>query len=88
MPKNRRKQGNDLITAQEIASFAFCPESWRLQYGVGLPSANRAAMKMGDRHHARKAVAEEVAGGLLTLGRVLAVVALLVLLLLVLRWWL
>jgi hypothetical protein len=34
--KTRRQRPADLISAQEVASFAYCPESWRLQYGLGL----------------------------------------------------
>ena len=33
-----------MISAQEIARWAYCPEQWRLQYGLGLESENRAAM--------------------------------------------
>ena len=71
----------DMISAREIASFAYCPEAWRLEYGLGLEAENRQALAAGDRHHARKAVAERVAGGMLTLGRLLVAAALLVLLL-------
>lgn len=66
--RNRRQRPSDLIAAQEIASFAYCPESWRLQYGLGLESENRAALDAGTRHHARKAAAERVAGGSLAIG--------------------
>jgi len=31
-----------MVTAQEIACYAYCPEQWRLQYGLGLEPANRA----------------------------------------------
>ena len=81
---NRRRGGQrpeDLIAASEIASFVYCPEAWRLEYGLGLPAENRAAMDAGTRHHARKAVAERLAGWSIGLGR-LAVLAALVLLLL------
>ena len=50
----------------------FCPEQWRLQHGLGLEPANRQELAAGDRHHARKAVAERIAGGSITLGAVLA----------------
>ncbi|MGB2610087.1 MAG: hypothetical protein WBC80_14010 [Isosphaeraceae bacterium] len=63
----------------------FCPEQWRLQYGLGLEPENRAALAAGERHHARKAVAERVASGSITLGRLLAVLAVVVLLLWL--WW-
>ena len=81
-----RHQSSNLITANEIACFAYCPEQWRLQYGLGLEPENRAALDAGTRYHARKAVAERVAGGSITLGRFLVALAAVVLLLL-LWWW-
>ena len=48
--KRRRSRPDDLITASEIASYAFCPEAWRLEYGLGLPAENQAAL--GGRHAA------------------------------------
>ena len=55
------------------------PRGWSRRTGRELAA--------GDRHHARKAVAERVAGGSITLGRLLAVLAAVALLLL-LWWWL
>jgi len=82
----RQKSAGDLITAAEIACFAYCPEQWRLQYGMGLEPGNQSALDAGTRHHTRKAVAELIAGGSIALGRVLAVLAVVVLLLLLWRW--
>jgi hypothetical protein len=76
----------ELITAAEIACFAYCPEQWRLQYGQGLRAENQAAIATGTRHHERKAVAERVAGGAITLGKTLVFTALLLLVLLWLIW--
>jgi hypothetical protein len=88
MKRYRRGQGkDDLITAAELACFAYCPEQWRLEYGLELPPANRAVLDAGTRHHERKAVAKRIAGGSITLGRFLAALAAVVLLLL-LWWWL
>jgi hypothetical protein len=56
----RRRREDDFITAAELACFAYCPEQWRLEYGLGLPPANRAALDAGTRHHEWKAVAERV----------------------------
>ena len=81
------KRPDDLITATEIASWVYCPEQFRLQYGLGLEPSNQAELAAGDRHHARKGSAERIAGGSITLGRILAVLAALALLLL-LWWWL
>lgn len=83
--KYRRKRPDDAITAEEVACFAYYPEQWRLQYGLGLPPENRAALDAGNRHHVRKAVAERIAGGSIRLGRFLAALAVVALLLLV--WW-
>jgi PD-(D/E)XK nuclease superfamily len=76
-----------MISASEIAAFAYCPEQWRLEYGMGLKPENQAALDAGTQHHARKAVAEWIAGVAITLGWILAALAAVALLLL-LWWWL
>ena len=78
------KQGREpeMVTASEIAAFVYCPEAWRLEHGLGLEPGNRAALGAGTRHHERKAVAERIAGGFVGIGRLVAVVAVVVLLLL------
>lgn len=68
-----------MISAEEVACFAYCPEQWRLRYGLGLPPANRAALDAGTRHHERKAAAERIAGGSMILGRALVIAAALML---------
>jgi hypothetical protein len=75
----------ELVSAAEIACFAYCPEQWRLQYGLGVEPGNRSSLDAGTRHHRAKAAVETVAGGSIRLGSWLAVIALAVLLLL---WWL
>ena len=59
-----RGSRHGLISAQEIACFAYCPEQCRLEYGLGLLSANTVALEAGTRHYASKALAERIAGGL------------------------
>ena len=88
MPWDSKRFGSEhgLVTASEIAAFAYCSEQWRLQYGLGLEPGNRAALDAGDRHHARKAVAEQIGAGSITLGQFLAVFAAVALLVL-LSWW-
>ena len=76
----RRRSLDELISASEIACFAYCPEQWRLQYGLRLTPANQAALKAGTRHHRRKALAERLAGHLIAIGRLVAVIGLLALL--------
>jgi len=75
-----------VVSASELAAYVYCPEQWRLEHGLGLEPANRAEMNAGTQHHERKAGAEQVAGKLITLGSLLAVLAV-VALLLVLWWW-
>jgi hypothetical protein len=82
----RRRREDDFITATEIACWAYCPEQWRLQYGLELLPANRAALDAGTVHHEQQAVAERVAGGSIGLGRALVVAALVLLVLLWLVW--
>jgi hypothetical protein len=81
-----RPHTNDLISAAEIGCYAFCPETWRLEYGLGLEAGNREQRVAGIRHHSRKAAAERVAGGSIWLGRIVAMAAFLWLLWLLWGW--
>ena len=67
---------DDVVTASEIASWAWCPESWRLESLVAEPS-NRAALARGGTHHARKATFEGLSRLAICLGWWLLVAALL-----------
>ena len=82
--KRRGQRRDELITASEIASFAYCPEAWRLEYGLGLPAQNQAARDAGTRHHSVKAASERIAGWSIRIGQLLVLAALLGLLLWVL----
>lgn len=76
------RRDSDVVTAEEVACFVYCPEQWRLQYGLGLPSENQAALQAGTRHHKRKAIAERIAGASIDVGRGLLILGLMALLLL------
>lgn len=82
----RRTDKPDMVTAAELACWAYCPEQWRLEYGLGLESENQTSLEDGTRHHVWKAVAERVAGGSIWLGRLLVLLAALALLLLLWGW--
>lgn len=69
----------EMVTAREIASFAYCPEQWRLEHGLGLSAANQAELDAGRRHHTAKAIAERLAGGAIAIGRILVILAILAL---------
>lgn len=77
--KRACRNAEGLISAEEMACFAYCPEQWRLRYGLGLPPANRVVLDAGTRHHERKAVAERIAGGSISLGKALVLAAALLL---------
>jgi hypothetical protein len=70
------------ITAHEIATFAYCPEAWRLQYGLGLKGGNAESLEAGTRHHRGKGFIEQLAGWLMLVGQLVVFLAGLWLL-----WW-
>jgi hypothetical protein len=79
--------GPELVSASEIAAYVYCPEQWRLEHGLGLEPGNRAALDAGKQHHEHKAVAEQIAGRSIAMGRFLAIVAALLLLALLRLVW-
>ena len=82
MPMNHdRRTRPSLITATEIATFAYCPEQWRMEHGLRLQPSNQASRRAGTWHHSGKAIIERIAGGAITLGQILAVLAVMALLL-------
>ena len=84
--RNTKRQGSDgMISATEIASWAYCPEAWRLQYGLGLKLGNQQALAAGTRHHRTKSLAERIAGWSIALGR--AVIVMVAMLLILWFWW-
>ncbi|RUL84605.1 hypothetical protein [Tautonia sociabilis] len=74
-----RKRNDNLVSASEIASWAWCPESWRLECGLGEKPANQAALRRGGRFHGLTAVFERLSRAVLTLGLWLLVLATLLL---------
>jgi hypothetical protein len=77
-----------LVTASEVGSYVYCPEAWRLEFGLGLRAGNQPVRTAGERHHGEKLVAERIAGASIGLGRLLLIIAaiMLVALVLWLRW--
>lgn len=67
---------DDVVSASEIAAWAWCPESWRLA-ALGHEPGNKAALARGERHHERKAAFEERSRSAISLGWWLLAAALL-----------
>ncbi len=87
----RRNQGGDtgseMVTAHEIGCFVYCPEQWRLQYGLGLAPQNQKSLAGGRRFHTHTSWADMIAIWAIHLGMCLLAVALLLILVQVwLRW--
>jgi hypothetical protein len=76
---------DDWITASQIASYAYCAESWRLAHGLGLQSRHAVRMEQGIAEHAAWQETAHTASRGSRRGIVLMVIALLGLLL---RLWL
>src|SRR5262249_27914316 len=69
------KRNDDVVSASEIAAWAWCPESWRLS-ALGAEPENRAALKRGEKFHARTAAFESRSRSAISLGAWLVAVAL------------
>jgi hypothetical protein len=67
----------DVVSATEIASWAWCPESWRLE-AVGEAPGNRDALDRGHAFHTRTAGYEVASRRRMRLGRWLLVRAVLI----------
>ena len=50
-------RNDEVVSASEIASWAWCPDSGRLS-ALGHKLENQAALTQGEAHHARKAAFE------------------------------
>lgn len=69
------KRSKDRVSAKEVESYVYCPEAWRLQYGLGHPPENQDAIEEGRRHHDQVAFAESASRKLIAAGTILFVLA-------------
>ena len=72
-----RKQ-SDWITASEVASFVYCPESWRLEHAVKSKPTKKSqlARDKGEVEHQSWQTVEKRSGTFLRVAAVLFVIAL------------
>ena len=75
----RKYQDPDVVSASEIASFAFCPEAWRLGSALRLQPNNEQELARGERIHEKTAAAERRSQSGLRLAFVLLAIGLLIL---------
>jgi hypothetical protein len=68
-------KANDVVSASEIASWAWCPEAWRLE-ALGKEPQNEVERDRGTMFHARTAAAETWSRRVARLGRWLLVLGL------------
>lgn len=61
------KRNADVVSASEIASWAWCPESWRLT-ALGHEPGNRTALERGVRSHASRAAYERTSRAAVSVG--------------------
>lgn len=71
------RRRDDLVSASEIAGWAWCPESWRLQ-SLGAEPSNRFEMARGETHHGDKAAFEVQSRSAVSVGWCLLAFAVLV----------
>ena len=45
---------NDTGAATEVAAGVYCPERWRLEYGLGMRASNQPQRDAGTEHHEMK----------------------------------
>lgn len=70
------KRSDDMVSASEIAAWAWCPESWRLK-ALGHEPGNGRALRRGERRHTFLARFERWSGAAVRLGVWLFVLGLL-----------
>ena len=68
-------KANDVVSASEIASWAWCPEAWRLE-ALGEEAQNEEERARGTAFHARTTAAETLSHRVARLGRWLLVLGL------------
>jgi len=72
-----KRTGERWVSASEIASWAWCPESWRLNT-LGAEPSNRADMARGEVRHSLLAFFESWSRSVVRLGWLLLVWGLLI----------
>jgi hypothetical protein len=72
-----RMNKRDYTSATEVASYAYCPEAWRLEHGLKLKPGNDQARARGERVHERWQKTERRSGWLIRVAGVCFLVLLL-----------
>jgi hypothetical protein len=72
------------VSASQVAAYAYCAESWRLEHGLGLPSHHTRQREQGIAEHTAWQGVERMSTRCMWLGVMLMLLALAGLLWL---WW-
>ncbi len=56
------------ISASEVASFAYCPDAWRLEHGLELKTGNEPARDKGVAEHQEWREVEQRSGSLVRIA--------------------
>jgi hypothetical protein len=73
-----KRRHPDIVSASDIASWSFCPESWRLTE-LGHRPTNQRSLDQGESYHLEVTAAERSSGRSRRVGLILLVIAVLVL---------
>ena len=65
------------VTATEVASYVYCPESWRLGKALNLRASNEPEMADGTIRHEKWQEEEQISTGVIKLAFAILVVAVL-----------
>ena len=79
MRGSKNRQDGDVVSASEIAQWAWCPEAWRLE-ALGAKPTNQKAIRKGEKFHAQTASFETGSRAAISLGWWLLAAGLLLLL--------
>lgn len=68
---------DDWVTATEVATFAFCPEAWRLEHALDFEPQNLAVRKKGIARHEKWQRVEKRSGSFVRVAGILFALAVL-----------
>jgi hypothetical protein len=59
---------SDYVSASEVASYAFCPEAWRLGSALGMKASNERELSRGEVTHENFAAVDKSSRRIIWIG--------------------